>query len=172
MTEIQETRLPGVGVRHDFVTKAGDRLGMITYRTGRRELLLFDSDDPDACGAVVRLEEEDRRSLAELLGASLGKTQVTESLANLRQAVGDLTIDWLPITSAWVCTLCGVEDTGLRQRTEVVIVAVVRGGQIIPVPGPDFRLQAGDTAVVVGTPEAISRAQALLQTGSDSTGGR
>jgi hypothetical protein len=32
MTEIQETQLPGIGVRHDFMTKAGEHLGTISNR--------------------------------------------------------------------------------------------------------------------------------------------
>jgi TrkA domain protein len=46
--EIQETALPGVGLRHDFTTRAGRQLGVVTHRTGRRDLLLYDRDDPDA----------------------------------------------------------------------------------------------------------------------------
>ena len=33
--DIQETTLPGVGLRHDFTTHAGCRLGVVSYRTGR-----------------------------------------------------------------------------------------------------------------------------------------
>lgn len=83
MTNIEETGLPGVGVRHDFVTSAGRRIGMITHRTGHRELLIYAADDPDACIDTVRLEEEDARALDELLGAS----RVTERGVNLRQSV-------------------------------------------------------------------------------------
>ena len=31
------------------------------------------------------------------------------------------------------------------------IVAVLRGANAIPSPGPDFRLAAGDTLIVIGT---------------------
>jgi TrkA domain protein len=34
--EIEETLLPGVGVRHEFTTAAGERLTLLTHRTGRR----------------------------------------------------------------------------------------------------------------------------------------
>jgi TrkA domain protein len=159
MTEIQETQLPGVGVRHDFVTKGGERLGMISHRTGRRDLLVYDRDDPDACQVVVRLEEEDSHILADLLGAS----QVTERLTKLQQSVEGLTIDWMPITSSWVSAGRMIKDTQLRAQTGVTIIAVVRNDQAIPTPGPDFQLQAGDTAVVIGTPQGIEQAFTLLQ---------
>lgn len=158
MTEIQETQLPGVGVRHDFMTKGGDRIGMISHRSGRRDLLLYDRADPDACQVVVRLEEHDSRILADLLGAS----HVTERLTKLQQSVEGLTIDWVPIDVDWASAGRMIQETQLRARTGVTIIAVIRDERTIPAPGPDFQLQAGDTAVVIGTPEGIQKAFALL----------
>jgi TrkA domain protein len=53
MGDVQETQLPGVGIRYDFVTKEGDRVGVLVHRSGRRELLLYQRDDPDSCQAVT-----------------------------------------------------------------------------------------------------------------------
>ncbi len=159
MARVQETKLPGVGVRHDFETENGDRLGVITHRTGRRDLLVFDRRDPDACGTVVRLDEEDSNTLADLLGA----TQITPGQQPLRQDVGGMTIDWLPIQPNWSCATCPVEHSNLQEHTGVTIVAVVRNGHTIPVPNSEFQLFPGDVAVVVGTPDGINRATTLLQ---------
>jgi TrkA domain protein len=162
MAQVQETRLPGVGIRHEFATRGGDNLGVITHRSGQRDLLLFDRADPDACGKVVRLDEEDARTLTELLGAS----QVAERQEAVRQSVSGLTIDWLPITQSWSCAGCRVRDTGLREQTGIVVVAVVRDGQTLPAPDDDFALRPGDMAVVVGSPEGIEKATDLLQRGA------
>ena len=56
--EIQQTALPGVGLRHEFTTSDGRQLGEVSYRTGRRDLLLYDPNDPDACLEVIRLTPE------------------------------------------------------------------------------------------------------------------
>ncbi|MEP7045910.1 MAG: hypothetical protein ABI949_04475 [Ilumatobacteraceae bacterium] len=37
MRDIEETLLPGVGVRHEFTTAGNERLALLTHRTGRRE---------------------------------------------------------------------------------------------------------------------------------------
>ena len=161
MTKIQETKLPGIGVRHEFKTEAGDSIGTITHRGGQRDLLIFDRRDPDACATVLRLEEEDSRVLAELLGSS----QITQTQGEVRQTVGGLVLDWLPVTSSWSCTNCSIADTGLMEQTGVTIVAVMRDGTLIAAPGPQFPLQSGDMAVVVGTSDAISQARSLLRTG-------
>ena len=85
--------LPGVGVRSDFLTEGGKRIGVISHFSGRRQLLVYDRDDPDACREVVELEPEDVRTFADVLGAS----HVTEHLATVQQSVKGLTIDWLSI---------------------------------------------------------------------------
>lgn len=166
MPNVQETALPGVGVRHEFATKGGDRIGVLNHRTGNRDLLLYSHNDPDACAEVVRLNEEDARALAELLGAS----QVSQNVANMRQEAGGLSIDWLPINPSWSCSGCRIQDTGLRGTTGVVIVAVLRDGRMMRVAGDDFQLMPGDTAVVVGTRESIGQAQSLLQSGGTGAG--
>lgn len=158
MAEIEETRLPGVGIRHEFVTENGERIGILSHFSGRRELLLFDRNDPDSCSTVVNLEEPDARVLAELLGTS----HVAEQLANLKQSVHGLTIDWLPIPADAAYAGKTIGDSQMRRRTGVSIVAVLRDDHTMPSPTPDFRIEAGDTAVVVGTPEGIKQALALL----------
>ena len=70
MPDVDETRLPGVGIRHDFLTEEGKRVGVISHFSGRRSLLLYDSDDPDSCRDTVELNEDDVRVLADILGAS------------------------------------------------------------------------------------------------------
>lgn len=68
MTEIESIHLPGVGDRRDFVTEGGDRIGIVTKLDGRRKLVVYDREDPDSCRAVVELDDDDLRRLAELSG--------------------------------------------------------------------------------------------------------
>jgi TrkA domain protein len=162
MADIEETQLPGVGVRHDFVTRAGDRLGVITHRTGRRELLVYDREDPDACAAITRLEEDDAHALSELLGGS----QVTQRTYDaLHQDIDGLTIDWVPIEIADDCAGRSIRDIDLGARTGTSLVAVVREGETIASPGADFLLAKGDTVVLVGTAESVQQAITLLRRG-------
>ena len=162
MPKIEETPLPGVGVRYEFATENGDRLGVITYRTGRRELLVYDRRDPDACSDVIRLTDEDTRALTALLGGS----QVAQrSAAEAYQSEG-FTIDWTPVAIASACagqTLGHAVDPAVASGASVV--AIVRNGKTIPSPGPDFVLGVGDTAVVIGPPEGTRELIAALQRG-------
>ncbi|HUF33282.1 MAG TPA: cation:proton antiporter regulatory subunit [Acidimicrobiales bacterium] len=161
MAEVRETKLPGVGVRHDFVTSEGERIGVLVHRTGRRELLVYDREDPDSCRQVVHLDGDDTRTLSEVLGSS----PVSEALGELQQEVEGLTIDWITVEDASTAVGRTLRDAALRARTGVSIVAVLRKGETIPSPGPDFVLEGGDTAVTVGTAAGTQDLTNLLHHG-------
>lgn len=161
MSTVSETPLPGLGVRFEFVTKTGVRLGVLQRQGGRIDLMVFAASDPDSASDSVSLDEEDARTLAELLGTS----RVVEDLGRLRQRIEGLAIDWLPIAEGSPFAGRTIGDTGARTRTGVSIVAVVRGEDPIPAPGPDQSLEAGDTLVVVGTPRGIEALVVILRTG-------
>jgi TrkA domain protein len=156
--DIQETALPGVGRRHDFITRSGRQLGVVSYRTGRRDLLLYDRDDPDACQEVIRLTQEEADALADLLGAA----RLTGHLAELQQQIEGLAISWLTIHEGSPYADGTIADTQARSRTGVSIVAVLRAQTAFPAPIPSFGFQPGDTAVVVGTPPGVRALARLL----------
>ena len=159
MPVVNEVRLPGIGVRYEFVTEDGSRVGVIHHRTGERELVLYEQDDLDTSHDLLRLSSEDSRTLAELLGSS----QVAKDLAELEQDVEGLAIDRLPlaVTSPYAGKTIG--DTGARTTTGVSIVAVLRESAPFPAPGPEFGVEAGDILVVVGTPRGIEELAILLR---------
>lgn len=155
---MEQTSLPGIGVRHEFVTESGERIGVVSHRDGRRGLIVYDRDDPDARLAAIPLTDDEAEVLADLLGASLMLGQ----LAGLReQAAGLLTEQMpLPASSPFVGRLLG--DTRARTRTSASIVAILRAGQVIPSPGPSFQFENGDVVVAVGTRKGLDALTRIL----------
>ncbi|MDQ3947002.1 MAG: potassium transporter TrkA [Actinomycetota bacterium] len=169
MPEIRQTSLPGVGVRHELTTRSGQRVGVVSHRTGRRDLLLYAAADPDAAAASVALTADESATLAEVLGG----TQLTASLADLQHIIEGLALDWVPVPPGSPFAGRSIAAAGVRSTTGVSIVAVLRPGttggakgpaHAFPAPRPDFVLRAGDTVVVVGTPEGIEALVELLET--------
>ena len=157
MAVVRETKLPGVGVRQEFTTSEGTVVGVLQHHDGRHDLLVYDRDDPDTCSSLLHLDDEDTRTLAELLGAS----QLTEGLGAVQQQVEGLLIEWITLPADSIAVGTTIGEGMYRTRTGASIVAVIRGGSI-PAPGPEFAFEAGDTVVAVGTAEHLAALRTLI----------
>ncbi|WP_131766278.1 cation:proton antiporter regulatory subunit [Candidatus Protofrankia californiensis] len=158
---VEETTLPGIGLRHDFRTRSGRRVGVVSHHGGRRELVVYDTDDPDTCRESVPLTAEESDALAELLGAP----HIVERLNNLGEAFAGIVGDQIRIAPGSPYDGQALGATHARTRTGASIVAVVRDQQVIASPRPSFGFVAGDVVVVVGTPENTAAVAELFRTG-------
>jgi len=158
MPEIAETMLPGVGVRHEFTTAGGERIAVLTHRSGRREVAVYDRTDPDACHTVMHLDADDARSLVEVLGGS----QVSEAVSAVQHQLEGLAIDWIALPTGGPLNGSTIADGQLRTRTGASIVALLRDGTTIAAPGPGQDLREGDVVVAVGTPNGLAQLRSLV----------
>ena len=156
--EIFEVKLPGVGVRYEFVTQSGIRIGVLVRRDGERDLLVYESEDEDTCSATVELLPEETSAIVELLGGS----KVTEKLSDLRHDVEGLSIEWVTLRDDSPLANKTIGDGEIRTRSGASIVAVLRGTSSIPGPGPDFQFEVGDVALVVGSVDGVRVAEKLI----------
>ncbi|SDI42316.1 cation:proton antiporter regulatory subunit [Nonomuraea jiangxiensis] len=159
--EVEQTALPGIGLRHDFTTRKGQRVGVVSHRTGRRDLVIYDKDDPDRACQTVKLNDEEADALAELLGAP----RIVARLNALHQQVEGLVSVQLPIPAGSPYADRPMGEARVRTRTSASIVAVVRGGRVFASPGPDFVFAAGDVVVVVGSEDSTAEVADLLAEG-------
>ena len=158
MTEVTETHLPGVGVRHEFTTASNERLAVLSHRTGRREIAVYDRADPDSCSSVLHLSPADTNTLAQLLGGS----PVSEAVAGVQRLEG-VAIDWVRIEPGSAQAGASIGEGRLRTQTGSSVVAIVRGNTTLPAPGPEVLLEANDLVVAVGTPEGLRQLRDLLE---------
>lgn len=150
---VERAELPGIGVRHDILTRGGRRLSIINFRDGGRELALSDEDDPDRAEETIQLSDDEATALSEVLGGSLLLTQ----MAGLREQIAGLYMEQMPVRadSPYVGRTLG--DTHARTLTRCSIVAIVRETGVVPAPEPGDRIDAGDVLVAVGTREGLDR---------------
>lgn len=159
--EIERSDLPGIGLQHSFDTQHGRRLGVISHRNGRRDLLVFDPEDPDTVAETVVLTVEEADGLADLLAAS----RIVERLAELERQVDGLVSKQIPVEPGSPYADRTLGETQTRTRTGASIVAVVRGSEVIASPTPDFTFAAGDIVVVIGTEDGTSAVADILVNG-------
>jgi TrkA domain protein len=161
IVDLEETKLPGVGLRHDFTTARGRRIGVISTRGGERELLVYSQDDPDACHAVIDLDGDEAEVLAELLG----QPRVIERLARLREQIEGLATEGIYLEDGSPYVGKTLADAAIRSRTGASVVALVRNGEVTPSPAPSQAFLSGDKIVVVGTQEGVRATAELLHQG-------
>ena len=159
--DVERTALPGIGLRHVFITERGRRLGVVSHRTGRRDVVVYRRDDPDSAADTVVLNAEEANALAELLGSA----RIVERLTELQRQVEGLVSEQIPIAAGSPYAGRTLGDTRARTRTGASIVAVVRDRDVIASPRPDFVFHAGDVVVVVGTAEGTAAVAAILAEG-------
>ena len=157
MPDIEETRLPGLGVRHEFTTAGGERVALLTHRTGRREIAVYDRDDPDLCHTVLHLSAEDVTALGELLAVS----HVSETVRAAQRLEG-VAIEWISVPAASPAAGSTIADGQFRARTGASIVAIIRDDSTLPAPDPETRLAGGDVVVAIGTADGLERLRDIV----------
>jgi TrkA domain protein len=147
---------------HTFVTEDGGKVGVVTHRSGHSDLISFAeaADGADAVKVSLRLDEDEARTLAELLGG----TQITQSRSSVSEIPG-LAIDWFPVDYDDYIAGKPLGDLAEHGAVGCTVVAVVRGDATNPVPSDEFKVFPGDTLVLAGAPEKVAKAFQFYRTG-------
>ncbi|MFM8829129.1 MAG: cation:proton antiporter regulatory subunit [Actinomycetota bacterium] len=161
MIEVRETRLPGVGKKFTMRTQRGEDVCAVVHIDGRRELYHRPDPDEDA-DAVIVLTDEEAHELGSILG---GVVYRPELLDKLEIALKDLAIDWIDIPADSPLVGLTVATCRIRTTTGGTIVAIIRRESSVAMPHPDEVIQAGDTLVVITTPETFAALQRLVAEG-------
>ena len=145
--ELRETRLPGVGVKYAFRPAHGGRLAVILHNDGLREIYFFArADDEEPC-AVIQLDDDEARQLGAVVGGAYERPKIVE---DLEMALGELSIEWIPVPAGSPAIGRTLADCAFRARTGVTIIAILREPEPVTGAQPGDVIQEGDTLVTVG----------------------
>ncbi|MEO5312497.1 TrkA C-terminal domain-containing protein [Pseudarthrobacter sp. CC12] len=158
---VDETNLPGLGRRKDFITASGRRIGVVELREGQTELIVSTWDDPDTCQASIPLTSDEAATLGNLLGGM----HLAMKLAEEHKDVPGIVTRQFSIAADSPFQNQPMGKASIRTRCGVSIVAIMREGEVLPSPGPDVVLHAGDLLVAVGTQEGLDSAADILRRG-------
>ena len=109
---------------------------------------------------IVRYTDLVRRE--ELAEADRPSVERTRLLEDLVMAARHVDMRWLSVSSGSALADQTLAASRLRSRTGVSVVAIVRDGALIGNPGPEDVIRAGDRVAVIGSPEQLPAAEALL----------
>jgi K+:H+ antiporter subunit KhtT len=159
--QMNETRLPGVGVKYALPLAGGGRLSVILHNDGKRELYYFRAGD-DEPRAVITLDDDEARGLGAVIGGAYDRPKIVE---DLEMALGQLQIEWVPVPDSSPCIGKTLGELEFRKRTGVTVIAILREPEPISGAQPDDRLERGDTVVTVGKAGQYPAFRKLLESG-------
>jgi monovalent cation:H+ antiporter-2, CPA2 family len=109
-------------------------------------------------GEIQRFADEVRRELY----APITRQDADNLLAQLRRASREIETEWVRLPESDTVAGKTIGELRIRSSTGASIVAVVRGEEVIPSPGPEVALRAGDLVGVLGTPDQQAVFRALM----------
>ncbi|MGH3959024.1 cation:proton antiporter regulatory subunit [Mycobacterium sp.] len=159
--DVKEVLLPSIGLRYEFTSHDGDRIGIVARRSGDFEIVLYTREDPDQARPCFRLTDEEADAVAQILGAP----RIAERFTELTREVPGLDAGQVHIPPGSQFVDHPLGDTQARTRTGASIVAIVRNDVVLASPGPAEILRARDVLVVIGTEEGIAGVEQLVAKG-------
>jgi TrkA domain protein len=145
--DLRETRLPGVGVKYTLRLDGGGRLAVILHNDGLREIYYFRHAADDEPRAVIALDDDEARQLGAVIGGAYERPKIVE---DLEMALGELTIEWVPVpdSSPWIGKT--LAESGFRAKAGITVIAILREPEPVAGAQPHDVIQRGDTLVTVG----------------------
>lgn len=162
-TQLEETRLPGIGTKFTIRTGEGSRLTVILHNDGKRELYYFRRGSDDEPRSVITLDDDEARQLGAVLGGAYERPKIVE---DLEMALGELQIEWVPVpdTSPWIGK--SLAEAEFRAKLGITIIAILREPEPIVGAQPGDAIERGDTLVTVGKAGQYGAFRRLLAEGS------
>jgi TrkA domain protein len=155
---IERTALPGVGIRHAAGTAAGQRFGVVAHLTGCRDIVVYDSQDPDQVASMLHLEPAEAHIIADLLDAAV----TIDHIRDLEQRIGGVTAARIRVPGGSPYDGRPLADAQEGMPGGTAIVAVIRGRDVTAAPKSGFVLRNDDTVVAVGDRHGVAALTAAL----------
>ena len=156
---VYETDVPGVGKKFEVEIGGDERLVVLLHHDGKREVFHKPEPDSDAERLFSLSGQLAREVGAILQGAYFQPVETDEVEVPLGEAI----IEWLDVGTDGELAGETLGEANLRQRTGVSVIAIQRGSDTVPNPGPQETITAGDILVTLGTREELAEFEALVE---------
>ena len=144
---ISESDLPGVGKKFEIEIGGDERLVLLLHHDGKREVYHKNDPDDDAERLFTLTGKRAREVGAILQGAYFQPVETSD----VEVPLGDAIIEWIDIDADSPVVDRTLAEASIRQQTGASVIAIQRGTQTLPNPGPEEEIAAGDILVTLGT---------------------
>ncbi|RTZ68255.1 MAG: potassium transporter TrkA [Aquificaceae bacterium] len=151
MEFFKQTELPGIGKRFSIKLSSGQIVSVIIHHSGKREIYVLDEDGDVEC--TVTLTDQEAREMGMVLAGAFYQPVEGDKMQMLLK---QLVMEWVELPEQSPLIGQTLAEADIRKKTGVIVLGVVREGEIFPAPDPkSFRFKAGDIAIVVGNRQQI-----------------
>lgn len=159
----RKTDLPGVGTKHTLDLELDGQLVAVHHRVGHWELARVDEEGNT--NPLLKMSESEGAELGRIL------TQAAPEEDDPRREMLFRTIglEWVTLDEDSRLRGRTLSESAIRVQTGASVIAVLRGDESIPNPGPEFRFEADDTLVVIGHREQVEQFLAVFVPATRST---
>lgn len=164
MAQVKEAELPGLGKKYLVELESGERLGIVIYDEGNRELFYFAAEEDEPTCSVT-LTDEEARQVGSIIGGAFYQPKLLEKLD---AAIADLHIEWIKVAPGAAVAGKTIGELGLRKNLGVTVIAVIeemdkkkRKCTAIN-PGPGFTFAPGQIIVAAGRRDAIAQFEGMV----------
>jgi TrkA domain protein len=158
---VYETDVPGVGRKFELPAAGGDRAIVLLHHDGRVELFRRSAPDADS-EKLLELTKQQANNLGSVLEGAYFETVDTDSLT---VPLGEAIIEWHTIEPSSPVAGLTLAESDLRAVSGISVIAIQRGAETVPNPGPDVRIETGDILVTIGTREQQASFEARCSAG-------
>ncbi|HEU0248405.1 MAG TPA: TrkA C-terminal domain-containing protein [Gaiellaceae bacterium] len=149
-------------MKYAFRTAVGGRLAVIMHNDGQREIYFYRRASDDEPTAVIELHDDEARQLGAVIGGAYERPKIVEEL---ELALGELQIEWVDVPDTSPAIGRTLADCGLRAKTGVTVIAILREPEPVSGAQPGDVIQQGDTLVAVGKAGQFAEFRRLLAEG-------
>lgn len=152
--EVRETDLPAIGKKFTIETESGETVVVVVHHTGEREVYRFTEKEKEEPASVTNLTEEEARTIGSILAGTYFQPVPEKSMELVMK---EMAMEWIKVEPHSKLANKTIGELAIRKKTGVSVISILREGKAIPNPLPSERIHEGDTLIVVGNSEQISK---------------
>lgn len=161
---IKEVELPGLGKKYQIELESGERMVIIIYDEGHRELYISSPGDSEPAFSFT-LTDQESRQVGSIIGGAFYQPRMLEKL---EMAIADLRIEWLEVAKNAPVVGKSIGELGLRKNHNITVIAIIekdsKGKKRATAinPGPTSVFYPGQLVVVAGSAGNIEKFQETM----------
>lgn len=154
---VYESDLPGVGKKFEIELDEENALVIVIHNTGKREIFHREGEADSA--KLFELSDKMARQVGTILEGAYFQPIATDTTETMLD--GDSLLEWVKVVEDSKLVGKTLEALDFRNATGASVVSIQRDDETESNPGPETKIEAGDTLIVLGTREACRQAESL-----------